>query len=101
MKAVWQVPVVQQAFPEGTVDPGFTVTISGTLADGTPFAIADVVQGDAATYTVDLQPGTYVGSFSKLGFSCQPSDPFTITAPVQLLLLIPQGDAKATVSLAP
>lgn len=67
MQATLAAAVVNKDFPGDTLDPGFTFTLTGTLADGTPFAETDF--GTDPTLTVDLQPGTYVGVVSKLGIS--------------------------------
>jgi hypothetical protein len=94
--AVLACPVVAQAFPEGTTDPGFTFTITGTLADGAPFQTS----GTSAepTLSFDLQPGTYTGVVSKLGVSSLPSGQLVIAAPVTVTLSVPDASQPATLA---
>lgn len=86
--------VVDREFPAGTVDPGFTFTITGTLADGTPFSTETT--GSSPTATVSLEPGTYIGTVSKLGVSSQPSAPLTVTGtPTTVTLSVPDESQAA------
>jgi hypothetical protein len=88
-------PVVVQTFPGGTVDPGFTVTIVGSLADGTPFAQTFEADEDGSV-EVDLEPGRYVGQVSKLGVSSLPSDELVLEVPTTVSISVPDVAAKAT-----
>lgn len=84
---------VVQDFPGGTVDPGYTFTIVGTLADGTPFAVT--VNGADPSIELDLEAGTYVGTVSKLGVNSLPSEPLTIEAPVTVSITVPDAAQAA------
>lgn len=88
--AVLSAPVVDQTFPAGTEDPGFTYTVTGALADGTPFNLAQT------TGTFDLAPGTYTGVVSKLGVSSLPSGATVVTAPATVTLSVPDAGQAAT-----
>ncbi len=84
---------VQQTFPAGTVDPGFTYTVTGVLADGTtPFSQTN------SSGSFDLAAGTYVGTVSKLGFTSLPSSPLTVTGPVTVTLDVPDATQAAVFS---
>jgi hypothetical protein len=85
--------VVKQDFPAGTVDPGYTFTVEGTLADGTAFSTTS--SGTSPSATFDLAPGTYTGIVSKLKVSSLPSAPLTVTAPVTVTLEVPDATAAA------
>ena len=83
-------------FPAGTVDPGYTFTITGTLADGTPFSTSS--QGTDPSAQFDLQPGTYTGVVSKLGVASLPSDPLTVKAPTTVTLTVPDPAQPASLT---
>jgi hypothetical protein len=88
-------PLVTQTFPAGTVDPGFTFTVTGTLADGvTPFT--GTVTNPSSSVSFDLPPGTFTGVVSKLGVSSAPTEPLTLAAPVLVTLSVPDTTQKAT-----
>jgi len=86
--------VIDTTFPEGTVDPGFTFTVTGSLADGTPFSASKTDTTNTASF--DLAPGTYTGTVSKLGVSSLPSVPLVIAVPVTVTLSAPDPDQAAT-----
>ncbi len=94
MDATLSASVVDKEFPGGTVDPGFTFVVTGTLADGTPFATS--ASDTAPSHGFTLDPGTYTGTVSKLGFTSQPSAPFVVTAPVTVTLSVPDDTQAAT-----
>lgn len=86
-------PMTTVPVPVGTVDPGFTFTVTGTLADGTAFS---QTQTSAETFVgFDLQPGTYVGVVSKLTFSSMPSVPLVVTVPTTISLTVPDVSQAA------
>lgn len=100
-KATLAAPVVSQDFPGTTVDTPFSFVLSGTLADGTPFADTEVGQDNVtATFTFDLQPGTYTGVTTKLGVSSQPSAALTLSVPTTVTLSVPDASQAATLVLA-
>ncbi len=88
--------VVDKEFPEGTVDPGFTFTITGTLADGTSFSTS--ASDTVPSHPFTLEPGTYVGTVSKLGFASQPSTPFIVSVPGTITLSVPDETQAALFS---
>lgn len=89
--------VVTQTFPAGTPDPGFTFTVTGTLADGTtPFE--QTVLGTDPTASFDLPAGTFTGTVSKLGVVSQPSAPLTVTAATTVTLSVPDATQPATLA---
>lgn len=92
------VPLVSQAFAAGTTDPGFTVVIVGTLADGSSYSNSTVIS--SLDQPVEVPVGTgFVATVSKLGFSSQPSDPFDVVeVPAQITLSVPDATTKPTVS---
>lgn len=96
MQKTLSVTTVDRTFPEGTADPGFTFTVTGTLVDGSPFE--QVVVAGEPTVTMDLAPGTYTAGASKLGFTSLPSDPFTVEAPATVTLSVPDDAQKVVVS---
>ena len=81
-------------FPEGTIDPGFTFTVTGTLPDGAPFSSS--ITSQASSEAFDLGPGTYTGTVSKLGFSSLPSAALVITVPVTITLSVPDATQAAS-----
>jgi len=82
---------VPQTFPAGTTDPGFTFTVTGTLADGiTAFTASQ------ATGTFSLAPGTYTGVVSKLGVASKPSLPLVVSAPTEVTFQVPDSASPAT-----
>jgi hypothetical protein len=86
-------PTQTQTFPAGTTDPGFTYTVTGLLADGTtPFNQTN------SSGSFDLDPGTYVGTVSKLGFTSAPSAPLTISIPTPVTLDVPDPTQAAVFS---
>lgn len=87
MQATLSAPTVDQQFPAGTVDPGYTFTVTGTLEDGTAFSASTANQLPSATF--DLQPGTYTGTVSKLGVTSLPSAPLVVTVPTTVTLTVP------------
>lgn len=93
MLKVLSAPTVERAFPGDTQDLDFTMTITGTLADGTPFA--ETFTDLDASAEVDLAPGRYVGVVSKLGVSSLPSDELVIDVPTTVTLSVPDDTAKA------
>lgn len=88
--AVLSAPVVDQAFPEGTADPGFSYTVTGTLLDGTSFSLTQAVG------TFDLAPGIYTGFVSKLGFKSQPSAQYQVDVPLTVTISVPDATQPAT-----
>lgn len=89
--------VIPQVFPEGTVDPGFTFVVTGTLADGTtPFSQSQTSTAPSASF--DLPPGTFTGTVSKLGVTSQTSLPLVVAAPVTITLSVPDPAQAATFS---
>ncbi len=88
--------VIGQVFPGGTVDPGFTFIVTGTLADGTVFSTSST--GISPTASFDLAPGTYTGAVSKLGITSLLSDPLTIVAPASVTLSVPDATMKAALA---
>lgn len=94
MLKVLSAPTALRDFPGDTVDTPFLMTITGNLADGTPFAQS--FDDDDASTEVDLQPGTYVGVVSKLGVSSLPSAPLTIDVPTTVTLSVPDPAQPAT-----
>lgn len=91
-------PTTSKSFPAGTVDPGYTFSITGTQADGTPFSATTT--GPSPTLTVDLPDGTYTGTVSKLSEMSQPSDPLTVGGGATVTLTVPDVAGKATLALA-
>ena len=96
-KATLAAAVLLKDFPADTVDPGFTFAITGTLADGTSFTASATSTDSFAEF--DLEPGTYTGTVSKLGFTSQPSAPLTITAPTTIQLSVPDDAQAAMLNL--
>lgn len=92
--AVLSALAVTQDFPAETVDPGFLYTVTGTLADGTPFSSA------LTSGSFDLAPGTYTGTVSKLGISSLESDPLVVPTGGMVTLQVPDATQKATLVLA-
>lgn len=92
------VPLVKQAFSAGTVDPGFTVVIVGTLHDGSPYSNSTVIP--SLDQPIEVPVGTgFVATVSKFGFSSQASDPFDVAdEPILVTLLVPDSSAKPTIS---
>jgi hypothetical protein len=85
-------PTQVQTFPAGTTDPGFTYTVTGTLATGAPFSQTN------SSGSFDLDPGTYVGTVSKLGFTSQSSAPLVISIPTPVTLDVPDPTQAAVFS---
>jgi hypothetical protein len=96
--ATLSTPVVAQSFPGGTVDTPFSFVVTGILADGvTPFADTEVGPDvSTASFTFNLQPGTYTGVVTKLGISCLASGPLVITVPTTVTLSVPDATKQAT-----
>ena len=98
-KATLSAPVVSMDFPGDTVDTPFSFVVTGTLADGSPFADTEVGPDNAtASFSFDLQPGTYTGVVTKLGVSSQPSAPLTISVPTTVTLSVPDAGQAATLA---
>lgn len=87
--------LVAATFPAETVDPGFTVSVIGTLADGSSFS--DSKATPALPFSYDFQPGTFQVIVSKLGSASQPSAPATFTAPTTVSISVPDATQAATI----
>jgi hypothetical protein len=88
--------VVDQPFPAGTADAPFDYTVTGTLADGTAFALTQ------ASGSFDLAPGTYTGVVSKTvagaTVSSLPSSPLVIPTAATVTLSVPDGTMAAALT---
>jgi hypothetical protein len=87
--------LIAQAFPAETVDPGFTVTVVGTLADGSPFS--DSKNTSALPFSYDFPAGTFQVIVSKLGAASQPSAPTTFDVPTTVSISVPDVAQAATI----
>lgn len=89
-------PVVALAFPAGTVDTQWQFDITGSAADGSPFSHS--VSADTPSTTADLPAGIFTLVVTKNGISSLPSDPFPVTAPVTVMLSVPDATQKAVIA---
>lgn len=88
--------LVAAAFPADTVDPGFTVTVVGTLADGSPFS--DSKNASSLPFAYDFPAGTFQVIVSKLGAASQPSEQTVFTAPTTVSISVPDATQAATIA---
>lgn len=88
--------LVAATFPADTVDPGFTVTVIGTLADGTPFS--DSKATPALPFDYDFPAGTFQVIVAKLGQASQASLPATFTTPTTVSISVPDATQAATIA---
>lgn len=88
--------VVDKIFPADTVDPGFTISVIGTNADGSSFSDSKVTS--SLPFSYDFPAGTFQVIVSKLGVASQASDPVTFDVPTTVTLSVPDVTAKATVA---
>lgn len=89
-------PLVAAVFPADTVDPGFTVSVIGTNADGS--AYSDSKNATSLPFSYDFPPGTFQVIVSKLGSASQPSEPMTFAAPTTVSIEVPDATQAATIS---
>lgn len=87
--------LIAQAFPADTVDPGFTITVVGTLADGSPFS--DSKSSTALPFSYDFPAGTFQAIVSKLGAASQPSAPATFDVPTTVSISVPDATQAAAI----
>lgn len=88
-------PLVAATFPADTVDPGFTISVIGTLADGSSFS--DSKTTSTLPFSYDFQPGTFQVIVSKLGSASQPSAATTFDAPTTVSISVPNAAQPATI----
>lgn len=88
--------LVAATFPSDTVDPGFTVSVIGTLADGSSFS--DSKSTSSLPFSYDFQAGTFQVIVSKLGSASQPSEPTTFDAPTTVSISVPDVAQAATIA---
>lgn len=88
-------PLVAATFPADTVDPGFTVSVIGTLADGSSFS--DSKSTSALPFSYDFPAGTFQVIVSKLGSASQPSAPTTFDVPTTISISVPDATQAATI----
>lgn len=88
--------LVAATFPSDTVDPGFTVSVIGTAADGSAFS--DSKNTPALPFDYDFPAGTFQVIVSKLGSASQPSAPMTFGAPTTVSISVPDATQAATIA---
>ena len=92
--------LVAATFPADTVDPGFTVSVIGTAADGSSYS--DSKSASSLPFSYDFPAGTFQVIVSKLGSASQPSDPVTFGVPTTVSttvsISVPDVAQKATIS---
>lgn len=87
--------VTSAMFPAGTVDPGFTVSVIGTLADGSSFS--DSKSTSTLPFSYDFPAGTFQVIVSKLGSASQPSEPVTFDVPTTVSIIVPDATQAAAI----
>jgi len=88
--------LVAATFPAETIDPGFTVSVIGTTADGAAFS--DSKSTSSLPFNYDFPAGTFQVIVSKLGQASQPSAPETFTVPTTVTISVPDATQAATIS---
>lgn len=96
MTATLSTPITTVVFPAGTADTEWTFALTGTLADGSPYA--NMFTSASPSMQADIPEGATVSLVvSKNGISSLASDPFV--APVTTVTLsVPDATQKAVIS---
>lgn len=89
-------PLIAATFPADTIDPGFTISVIGTLADGSAFS--DSKSTSSLPFSYDFPAGTFQVIVSKLGSASQPSEQMTFAAPATVSISVPDATQAATLA---